>query len=75
MVFKRKRWNPQTRAQMLQLFRDGVAVEKLAEKYGVTPTAIRQQASEYGVYRTPDHISAVNRRSSGLPNVVRGRDE
>jgi len=60
---------------MLQLFRDGVAVDKLAEKYGVTPTSIRQQASLYGVYRTPDHISAVNRRSSGLPNVVGARDE
>lgn len=75
MKIRRKRWNPQTRAQMLQLFRDGVAVEKLAEKYGVTPSAIRQQAKEYGVYRTPDYISAVNRRSSGLPNVIRARDD
>ena len=75
MKIRRKRWNPQTRVEMLQLFRDGVAVKKLAEKYGVTPTAIRQQAKEFGVYRTPDYISAVNRRSSGLPNVIRGRNE
>ena len=75
MKIRRKRWNTQTRVEMLQRFRDGVAVEKLAEKYEVTPTAIRQQAREYGVYRTPDYISAVNRRSSGLPNVVRARDE
>jgi len=75
MKIRRKRWNTQTRVEMLQRFRDGVAVEKLAEKYEVTPTAIRQQAKEFGVYRTPDHISAVNRRSSGLPNVVRARDE
>ena len=75
MKIRRRRWNPQTRVEMLQLFRDGVAVDKLAEKYGVTPTSIRQQASEYGVYRTPGYISAVNRRSSGLPNVMRGRDE
>ena len=75
MKIRRKRWNPQTRVEMLQLFRDGVAVEKLAEKYGVTPSAIRQQAGLYGVHRTPDYISAVNRRSSGLANVVGGRDD
>ena len=75
MKIRRRRWNPQTRAQMLQLFRDGVAVDKLAEKYGVTPTSIRQQAREYGVYRTPDYISRINRQKSGLPNVIRGRDD
>jgi len=75
MKIRRKMWKTQTLTEMLQLFRDGVAVEKLAAKYGVTPTAIRQQASQYGVHRTPDYISAVNRRSSGLPNVVGGRDD
>jgi len=69
MKIRRKRWNPQTRVEMLQLFRDGVAVEKLAEKYGVTPTAIRQQASEYGVHRTPEYLSNVRREASGLPGV------
>lgn len=75
MKLRRKRWDAQTRVQMLQLFRDGVAVEKLAKKYGVTPHSIRQQASQYGVHRTPDYISAVNRQSSGLPNVIGWRDD
>ena len=75
MKIRRKKWKTQTLTEMLQLFRDGVAVEKLAKKYGVTPTSIRQQASQYRVHRTPDYISAVNRQSSGLPNVIGGRDE
>ena len=71
---RRKQWTVATLNRMLQLFRDGVSVEKLAEKYNRTPTAIRQQACKHGVHRTKEHISAVMRKASGLP-AVREPDE
>jgi transposase-like protein len=72
VVFKRKQWTAATLNEMLQLYRDGVRIEKLAKKYGVTADAIRQQASKHHVYRSGDHLSQVRREASGLPGV---RDE
>ena len=65
MKLRRKQWTPQTLNEMLQLYRDGVRIEKLSEKYGVTPDAIRQQASKAHVYRSGDHLSRVRREANG----------
>ena len=73
MRFKRKQWTAATLNEMLQLYRDGVRIEKLAQKYGVTADAIRQQASKRHVYRSEDHLSRVRREASGLQ--FGGRDE
>lgn len=59
MRFKRKQWTAATLNEMLQLYRDGVRIEKLAKKYGVTPDAIRQQASKARVYRSGEFLSEV----------------
>ncbi len=66
MRFKRKQWTAATLNEMLQLYRDGVRIEKLSEKYGVTPDAIRQQASKRQVYRTGEFLSEIRRKCSGL---------
>ena len=63
MKFKRKQWTPQTLNEMLQLYRDGVAIENLSKKYKVTPDAIRQQASKAHVYRSGEHLSRVRREA------------
>ncbi len=67
MILRRKRWTAATLNEMLQGYRDGVRIEKLSEKYGVTADAIRQQASKYGVTRTAEYLSNVRREASGLP--------
>ena len=74
MKFKRKQWTPQTLNEMLQLYKDGVRIEKLSEKFDVSPDAIRQQAAKYQVYRSEDLLSRVRREASGLKNV-RGENE
>ena len=58
---KRNKWKAEDLNKMLQLYRDGVDVETLAANYSVTTGAIRQQASYYKVYRTPEHLSEVRR--------------
>ena len=73
MRFKRKRWTAATLNEMLQRYRDGVSVADLAKTYNVTASAIRQQASKYGVTRTAEYLSTVRREASGLPWV--GGDE
>ncbi len=73
MKLKRKQWTPQTLSEMLQLYRDGVRIEKLAQKYGVTPDAIRQQASKARVYRSGEFLSEIRRECSALQ--FGGRDE
>lgn len=73
MKFKRKRWTAATLNEMLQRYRDGVSVADLAKTYDVTSSAIRQQASKYGVTRTSEYLSTVRREASGLPWV--GGDE
>ena len=73
MKLRRKQWTPQTLNEMLQLYRDGVRIEKLAKKYGVTPDAIRQQASKRHVYRSGEFLSTVRRECSALQ--FGGRDE
>jgi transposase-like protein len=69
MRFKRKQWTAATLNEMLQLYRDGVSVADLAKIYDVTASAIRQQASKYGVTRTAEYLSTVRREASGLPGV------
>ena len=69
MKLRRKHWTPQTLNEMLQLYRDGVIVADLAKTYDVTDSAIRQQASKYGVTRTAEYLSTVRREASGLPGV------
>ena len=69
MRFKRKQWTVATLNDMLQRYRDGVSVADLAKTYDVTSSAIRQQASKYGVTRTVEYLSTVIREASGLPGV------
>ena len=69
MRFKRKQWTAATLNKMLQGYRDGVSVADLAKTYDVTASAIRQQASKYGVTRTAEYLSNVRRKASGLPKV------
>ena len=69
MRFKRKQWTAATLNEMLQGYRDGVSVADLAKTYDVTASAIRQQASKYGVTRTAEYLSTVRREASGLPGV------
>ena len=71
MKLRRKQWTPQTLNEMLQLYRDGVRIEKLSKKYGVTPDAIRQQASKRQVYRTGEFLSEIRRECSALQFGVR----
>ena len=72
MKFRRKRWTAATLNEMLQGYRDGVSVADLAKTYDVTSSAIRQQASKYGVTRTAEYLSNVRREASGLPGVGDG---
>lgn len=73
MKLRRKHWTPQTLNEMLQLYCDGVRIEKLSKKYGVTADAIRQQASKARVYRSGEFLSTVRRECSGLQ--FGGRDD
>tara|TARA_Y100001938_G_C7900018_1_gene334184 strand:- start:35 stop:493 length:459 start_codon:yes stop_codon:yes gene_type:complete len=63
MRFKRKQWTAATLNEMLQGYRDGVSVADLAKTYDVTDSAIRQQASKYGVMRTAEYLSTVRRKA------------
>lgn len=69
MKLRRKQWTAATLNEMLQGYRDGVSVADLAKTYNVTASAIRQQASKYGVTRTAEYLSTVRRAASGLPWV------
>ena len=69
MKLRRKTWNPQTLTEMLQLYRDGVSVKNLAEKFERTQSSIRQTTSYYKIFRSSEHLSWVRRSSSGLPGV------
>ena len=50
---KRKHWKPE----------DGVSTETLAQNYGVSVYAIRQQAAKRHVYRTAETLSSVRREA------------
>ncbi len=69
MKLRRKQWTVATLNKMLQGYRDGVSVTDLAKSYDATASAIRQQASKYGVTRTAEYLSTVRREASGLPGV------
>lgn len=60
---KRKHWKPEELNQMLQLYRDGVSTKTLANNYGVSVDAIRQQTAKRHVYRTADTLSSVRREA------------
>ena len=45
------------------MYASGVLTEVIAEWFGVSVNAIRQQASKHNIYRTAEHLTKVHREA------------
>jgi len=68
-------WSEEDKSRMLELYGQGWDTSSLAEMFDRTEDAIRQQTAKAHVYRTAEKLSEVRRRSSGLLNVQRARQD
>jgi hypothetical protein len=57
----RRSWNAESIKILRRFYADGVPTEAIAEWFGVTVNAIRQQASKAGIHRSAEYLRKVRR--------------
>tara|TARA_R110002020_G_scaffold18695_3_gene64994 strand:+ start:5696 stop:5926 length:231 start_codon:yes stop_codon:yes gene_type:complete len=59
----KRSWDATTIEKLREMYASGVLTEVIAEWFGVSVNAIRQQASKNNIYRTAEHLTKVHREA------------